>query len=137
MRVLLEESGVSAKYWEYAAYHVAYVKNRLHNKALVVYYDIVCVRYVSSVPCSPLVSSELVSLVRSEGLGDRVYITPNYKEKNLMTVVFVSVSLLNRLLKLPERALRNAYVHGAVMQDEAVLVVAGTIVRTYFAILST
>ena len=34
VRVLLEESGLSAKYWEYAAYQVAYVKNRLHNKAV-------------------------------------------------------------------------------------------------------
>lgn len=30
----LEESGLSNKYWEHTAYHVAYVKNRLQNKNL-------------------------------------------------------------------------------------------------------
>ena len=34
VRVLLEESGLSAKYWEYALDHVAYVKNRLPHSAL-------------------------------------------------------------------------------------------------------
>lgn len=29
-----QESGLSAQYWEYAAYQVAYVKSRLHNKAI-------------------------------------------------------------------------------------------------------
>ena len=31
---MLEESGLSAKYWEHAAHHVAYVKNRLFSKSL-------------------------------------------------------------------------------------------------------
>lgn len=34
VRVILEQAGLSAKYWEYALDHVAYVKNRLPHSAL-------------------------------------------------------------------------------------------------------
>lgn len=34
VRTLLEESGLSKKYWDMAANHVAYVKNRLYNKEI-------------------------------------------------------------------------------------------------------
>jgi len=34
VRTLLEESGLSKKYWDHAAQHVAYVKNRLHTKTI-------------------------------------------------------------------------------------------------------
>lgn len=35
VRTLLEQAGLSAKYWEYAIDHVAYVKNRLPHSALI------------------------------------------------------------------------------------------------------
>lgn len=34
MRTMLEQAGLSAKYWEYAVDHIAYVKNRLPHSAL-------------------------------------------------------------------------------------------------------
>lgn len=34
VRVLLEESGLSAKYWDWALYYVAYIKNRIPHSAL-------------------------------------------------------------------------------------------------------
>ena len=34
IRVLLEQSGLSAKYWQYALNHIAYIKNRIPHSAL-------------------------------------------------------------------------------------------------------
>lgn len=33
-RVLLEQSGLSRKYWEYAVHHVAYIKNRVYHQSI-------------------------------------------------------------------------------------------------------
>ena len=92
-------------------------------------HDIVLARYVFVARCSLPGWRSLLEKIRTVQLREQIYISPSYKECNAQAIVFGSVACANQFINLPPRALRGVHGHGAVMQQKAVFVAAGSIVR--------